>query len=83
MNKKIIYKIIRKVFSYIGITEDLQSKLVGINEIYSTSGTAHEKGTGMGLVLCKEFIEMHNGILSINSQEGVGSTFAFTIPKIA
>lgn len=66
----------------IGISEDSQVKLFDIKEFYSTNGTAHEKGTGMGLVLCKEFIDKHNGTLSLISKVGVGSTFAFTIPKL-
>ncbi|SNR37054.1 PAS domain-containing sensor histidine kinase [Lutibacter flavus] len=67
----------------VGISEDSMLKLFDIKGFYSTKGTELEKGTGMGLVLCKEFIEKHNGTLSLDSNVGVGSTFTFTIPKIA
>lgn len=66
----------------IGISKELQSQLFSLNRVQSSEGTAHEKGTGMGLLLCKEFIHKHNGKLYVISEEGVGSTFTFTIPTI-
>ncbi|MDR3667108.1 MAG: ATP-binding protein, partial [Ignavibacteriaceae bacterium] len=48
----------------------------------STMGTAKEKGTGLGLLLCKEMVNMHKGTIWSTSEEGKGSTFAFTIPKV-
>lgn len=66
----------------IGIPKEMQSQLFSINSIHSREGTAHEKGTGMGLVLCKEFMNKHNGKLYVTSEKGVGSTFTFTIPSI-
>ncbi len=65
----------------IGISKELQSQLFCLNEVKSSEGTAHEKGTGMGLLLCKEFINKHNGNLYVTSEKGVGSTFTFTIPN--
>ena len=64
----------------IGISKEKISTLFGENEIASTLGTNNEKGTGLGLIVCKEFIEKHNGMLSVTSEEGKGSVFSFTLP---
>jgi signal transduction histidine kinase len=47
----------------------------------STKGTKNEKGTGLGLVLCKEFMDIHQGKIEIESTLGVGSTFHLIFPK--
>lgn len=65
----------------IGIKPEVQKILFDKTSPYTTRGTANEKGTGLGLILCKEFIEKNNGRIWVESDEGKGSTFWFTIPK--
>jgi two-component system, sensor histidine kinase and response regulator len=66
--------------SGIGIPRNRIDKLFHIYESYSTPGTQNEKGTGLGLVLCKEFIKKHGGNIHVKSEVGKGSVFSFTIP---
>jgi len=63
-----------------GISEDRLGKLFRIAESYSTPGTDREKGTGLGLILCNEFVKKHGGNISVLSEEGKGSTFSFILP---
>jgi PAS domain S-box-containing protein len=65
----------------IGISSDNIKKLFRIDEYFSTSGTAGESGTGLGLILCKEFVEKNRGTIRIESELEVGTTFTFTLPK--
>ncbi|MBL7870774.1 MAG: tetratricopeptide repeat-containing sensor histidine kinase [Cyclobacteriaceae bacterium] len=65
----------------VGISPDVQKILFDKTTGYSTRGTANEKGTGLGLILCKEFIEKNGGQIWLESEEGKGSTFYFTIKK--
>ena len=65
----------------IGIDPDLMSKLFKMTSINSTIGTGNEKGTGIGLIICKELIEKHEGKIWVTSELGTGSDFKFTIPK--
>ena len=55
--------------------------LFNTESLYVGIGTNEEKGTGIGLVLCKEFIQKHNGDIRVTSKEGQGNTFTFTIPR--
>jgi signal transduction histidine kinase len=65
----------------IGIKPEVQHILFDKTSPYTTRGTANEKGTGLGLILCKEFVEKNGGRIWVESTEGNGSTFWFTIPK--
>lgn len=67
--------------SGIGISIENQKNLFRIDEQFRREGTAKEKGTGLGLILCKEFIEKNNGVLWVESEEGKGSRFSFTVPR--
>jgi PAS domain S-box-containing protein len=64
----------------IGISEDNIKKLFKIDEYFSTSGTAGESGTGLGLIICREFIEKNQGELIVESKLDYGTTFSFTLP---
>jgi signal transduction histidine kinase len=64
----------------VGISAENQRKLFQIDAFHSTPGTQDEKGTGLGLLLCKEFVELHGGNIRIESKAGKGSKFAFTLP---
>ena len=65
----------------VGMSEAVIKNLFRIDSKHSTLGTANEKGTGLGLVLCKDFVEKNGGRLWVESKEGQGSVFYFTIPK--
>lgn len=64
-----------------GISPENQKKLFKIEENFTTHGTNKEKGTGLGLILCKEFVEINGGKIWVESEEGKGTSFHFTIPK--
>jgi len=64
----------------IGIKPDNLVKLFDIGQVVTTTGTAEETGTGLGLLLCKEFVEKHRGKIWVESEVGKGSIFYFTIP---
>ena len=65
----------------VGIDIKDQEKLFRIDKSHTTTGTQQEMGTGLGLLLCKEFIELHGGEIGVESERGKGSTFYFTIPQ--
>jgi len=63
-----------------GMSKEEQEKLFGI-EHFSKQGTSNEKGSGLGLLLVKDFVEKNNGTIWVESIENEGSTFSFTLPK--
>ncbi|MBT1710402.1 tetratricopeptide repeat protein [Fulvivirgaceae bacterium PWU5] len=65
----------------VGMKPEVLNMLFDKTAPYTTRGTANEKGTGLGLILCKEFIEKNGGRIWVESEEGQGSTFFFTLPK--
>lgn len=66
----------------VGIPGDKIDELFDIGTLYSTEGTNNEKGTGLGLILCKEFVEKNGGSISVESKLGAGSTFCFSLPLV-
>jgi len=64
----------------VGIAKEKQNKIFDISENTSTKGTEKEIGTGLGLILCKEFVEKHGGNIWVKSEVEKGSEFIFTIP---
>jgi signal transduction histidine kinase len=67
----------------VGIPPENLAKLFDISEVLTTKGTAEETGTGLGLLLCKEFVEKHCGKIWVESEVGKGSDFRFTLPIYA
>lgn len=66
----------------IGMNEELKNRLFLPGEKKSLPGTANEKGSGLGLILCKEFVEKNGGQIRVESEPGKGSSFSFTLPSL-
>ncbi len=64
----------------VGISPENLEKLFRIDVKYKTTGTSGEKGTGLGLILCHEFVQKNFGAIWCESELGKGSSFFFTIP---
>ncbi len=67
----------------VGMTEDTKKNLFKFKYLTSMSGTEGERGTGLGIHICKEFVEKNNGKIWVESQEGLGTIFTFTVSKLA
>lgn len=65
----------------VGMKQEKLQKIFDIGKKISTSGTENEKGTGLGLILCKEFVEKHGGKIWVESEIEKGSKFIFSIPN--
>ena len=65
----------------IGMIPETMNKLFDLTQIHSSQGTDGEKGTGLGLILCQEFVERHSGKIWVQSQFGLGSEFSFELPN--
>ncbi len=65
----------------VGMSSETLTRLFDITRINTTPGTAGEKGTGLGLILCKEFMEKHGGTIRAESEAGKGSSFIITLPS--
>ncbi len=72
--------LVKVIDNGVGIPEVALDKLFKISSKFSTSGTQNEEGTGLGLILCKDFIDKHNGKIGVESVLGKGSTFWFSLP---
>lgn len=68
--------------SGIGMSEENMKKVFRIDSGFTTKGTNGEKGSGLGLVLCKELVEKHNGHIKISSTPSVGTTITFSLPLV-
>jgi two-component system sensor histidine kinase/response regulator len=65
----------------VGINEDDLKKILNQDEYFTTYGTKREKGSGLGLNLCIDFIKRNNGDIQIESQKGEGTKVVFSLPK--
>jgi signal transduction histidine kinase len=66
-----------------GISEDNMKKIFGIDHTKSVQGTRGETGSGLGLIICREFVLKNGGEITVKSVQGKGSIFSFTVPRMA
>jgi signal transduction histidine kinase len=64
----------------VGIPQEVVPELFNIDSHYTTNGTENENGTGLGLILCKEFVERNGGKILVESEVGKGSKFTVVLP---
>jgi PAS domain S-box-containing protein len=75
------YIVIEFMDNGVGIAPEKLPNLFSLSNDYSTLGTEKETGTGLGLILCYEFILLNNGLIEVDSKPGMGSTFRIKIPR--
>jgi two-component system, sensor histidine kinase and response regulator len=80
IQEKGLYLIISVSDTGVGMNEETMSKIFG-GEYFSTKGTSNESGTGLGLMICRDFVRKNGGEISVKSKPGEGTTFTFTVPK--
>ncbi|MBN1117306.1 MAG: HAMP domain-containing histidine kinase, partial [Bacteroidales bacterium] len=82
VNSRLInnYHEIRITDTGIGISDDIRITIFKLDNSKSLQGTRGESGTGLGLIICKEFVEKNGGTIRVESKEGEGSSFIFTVP---
>jgi len=66
-----------------GIAPEIMNKLFHIESKYTRKGTEQERGTGLGLILCKEFVEKHGGNITVTTEPKKGSCFTVTLPLVS
>jgi signal transduction histidine kinase len=64
----------------VGISQENINRIFDTKTHYTTYGTSNEKGTGLGLRLCKEYVEFNGGTITMESELGSGTTVRFTLP---
>ena len=62
------------------MSKEVQEKLFKINNLHTSLGVQGEKGTGLGLLICKEFVDIHEGEIWLESEPNKGTTFFVKIP---
>jgi len=77
-----VYTTFEVVDNGTGIQPDKLKGIFSLSNDFKANGTEKEKGTGLGLILCYEFINLNNGLISAESSFGKGSTFRFQIPRL-
>ena len=75
------FVVVKVIDTGVGMRPKELSELFKEDKFQSTPGTAKERGTGLGLVLCKELVEKQNGKIWVESKENEGTTFSFTLPS--
>ena len=74
------YVTISVIDTGVGLTAETRDKIFRYDHHFLGKGTAGESGTGLGLILCKDFVEKNGGTIRVESEPGKGSTFSFTVP---